>query len=95
MITCERPGAGITPGTGPGGPGRQCADARAWPVLAALAGAALADAALADAALAGAAGASSPAETPSEQAATSSAQATVLKRRPGRGVSHSRAAPAR
>ena len=58
---------------------------RAWPVLAALAGAALA----------GAAGASSPAETPSEQAATSSAQATVLRRLPGRGVSHSRAAPAR
>jgi hypothetical protein len=47
------------------------------------------------AALAGPAEASSPAETPTEQAATSSAQATVLSRRPGRGVSHSRAAPAR
>ena len=70
--------AGITPGAGSGEPGRQCA--RAWLVLAALAGAAEA---------------SSPPETPSEQAATSSAQATVLKRRPGRGVSHSRAAPAR
>ena len=79
-MTCGRPIAGITPGTGAGGPGRQGADTRARPGLAALAGAA---------------GASSPAETPSEQAATSSAQATVLKRRPGRGVSHSRAAPAR
>jgi len=37
----------------------------------------------------------SAAETPSEQAATSSAQATALRRLPGRGVSHSRAAPAR
>jgi hypothetical protein len=79
-MTCGWRVAGLTPGTGAGGPGRQGADARAWPGLAALAGAA---------------GASSPAETPSEQAATSSAQATVLKRRPGRGVSHSRAAPAR
>jgi hypothetical protein len=87
MITGGRPRAGTTPETGMGRPGRQCADARAWP--------ALAGAALAGAALAGAVGASSPAETPSEQAATSSAQATVLKRRPGRGVSHSRAAPAR
>jgi hypothetical protein len=80
MITCGQPVAEITPGTDSGEPGRQCAEARAWLVLAALAGAA---------------GASSPADTPSEQAATSSAQATVLKRRPGRGVSHSRAAPAR
>ena len=71
--------AGITPGTGAGEPGRQCVDPCAGLVLAALAGAA---------------GASSPAETPSEQAATSSAQATVLRGRPGRGVSHSRAAPA-
>jgi hypothetical protein len=47
------------------------------------------------AALAGRAEASSPPDAPSEQAATSSAQATALKRRPGRGVSHSRAAPAR
>jgi hypothetical protein len=80
MITCGRAVAGITPGTGTGEAGRQRADARAW---------------LVPAALAGAAGASSPAETPSEQAATSSAQATVVKRRAGRGVSHSRAAPAR
>ena len=47
------------------------------------------------AALAGTAETSNPAETPTEQAATSSAQATVLRRRTGRGVSHSRAAPAR
>jgi hypothetical protein len=47
------------------------------------------------AALAGRAEASNPADTPSEQAATSSAQAIALKRRPERGVSHSRAAPAR
>jgi hypothetical protein len=47
------------------------------------------------AALAGTVEASTPAETPIAPAATSSAQATVLRRRPGRGVSHSRAAPAR
>ena len=78
MIICGWLMAGITPGTGSGGPGRQCARPGAWLVLAALAGAAEA---------------SSPAETPSEQAATSSAQAAVLSRRPGRGASHSRAAP--
>jgi hypothetical protein len=80
MITCGRLMAEVTPGTGPGGPGRQCARPRAWLVLAALAGAAEA---------------SSPAETPTEQAATSSAHAAVPRRRPGRGASHSRAAPAR
>jgi hypothetical protein len=47
------------------------------------------------AALAGAAEASNPAETPSEQAATKSAQATAVRYRPGRGVSRARAAPAR
>jgi hypothetical protein len=47
------------------------------------------------AALAGTVEASKPPETPSEPTAISSAQATVLSRRPGRGVSHSRAAPAR
>ena len=72
--------AEITPGTGAGEPGRQCVDPCAW---------------LVPAALADAAGASSPAETPSEQAATSSAQAIVLRGRPGRGVNHARAAPAR
>jgi hypothetical protein len=80
MITCERLVAGLVPGTKFAWPGRQCARACARLVLAALAGAV---------------GASSPAETPSAQAATSSAQATVLSRQPGRGVSHSRAAPAR
>jgi hypothetical protein len=84
MITCGRLTAGVTPGTGSGEPGRQCARPGVWP-----------RAWLVLAALAGAAEASSPAETPSEQAATSSAQATVLRRRTGRGVSHSRAAPAR
>jgi hypothetical protein len=80
MITRGRLTAEITAGTGSSEPGRQCARPRACLVLAALAGAAEA---------------SNPAETPSEQAATSSAQATVPRRRPGRGVSHSRAAPAR
>jgi len=69
-----------TAGPGSGEPGRQCARGRAW---------------LVPAALAGPAEASSPAETPSKQVAASRAQATVLNRRPGRGVSHSRTAPAR
>jgi hypothetical protein len=47
------------------------------------------------AALAGVVEVSSPAEAPSEQPAISSAQAAIRRRRPGRGVSHSRAAPAR
>jgi hypothetical protein len=72
--------AGIAPGAGSGGPGRQCADPCGWLVMAALAGTVEA---------------SSPAETPSEPAATSSAQAAVLRRRPGCGASHARAAPAR
>ena len=80
MITCGRPRAGIRPGTGAAGPGWHCAGPGGWLGLAALAGAAEA---------------SSPAETPSEQAATSSAQATVRRRRAGCGVSHSRVAPAR
>jgi len=67
-------------GMGSGEPGWQCAPGRTWLVLAALAGPAEA---------------SSPAETPSKQVAATSAQATVLSRRPGRGVIHSRAAPAR
>jgi hypothetical protein len=46
-------------------------------------------------ALAGTVEASNAAETPSVQAAASSAQATVPSRRPGRGVSHSRTAPAK
>ena len=80
MIICGWLMAGITPRTASGGPGRQCARPGAWLVLAALAGAAEA---------------SSPAETPSEPAAISSAQATALRRQPGRGASHSRAAPVR
>jgi hypothetical protein len=40
MITRGRLMAGVTPGTGSGEPGRQCARPRAWLVLAALAGAA-------------------------------------------------------
>ena len=80
MIACGRPVAGITPGTGSGEPRWQRVDPRAWLVLAALAGTVEA---------------SSPAEMPREQAATSSVQATVLRRRPGRDASHSRAAPAR
>ena len=80
LITCGRPMAGVTPGTGSGEPGRQCEGPCAWLVLAALAGAAEA---------------SNPAETPSEQAETSSAQATAVRCRPGRGVSRSRAAAAR
>ena len=47
------------------------------------------------AALAGADSATSAAEKPSRHAAASSAAATVLRDRPGRGASHSRAAPAR
>jgi len=80
MITCGRLMAGVMPGTGAGEPARQCARPGAWLVLAALAGAAEA---------------SNPAETPSEQAATKSAQATAVRYRPGRGVSRARAAPAR
>jgi len=72
--------AGITPGADSGGPGWQCAGPCARLVMAALAGTVEAG---------------SPAETPSEPAATSSAQAAVLRRRPGRDVSHARAAPAR
>ena len=47
------------------------------------------------AALAGVVSATSAAEKPTRHAAASSPAATVLKDRPGRGVSHSRAAPAR
>ena len=72
--------AGVT------GAGRQCSFAGAliW-----LAGAVWL------AARAGAAEATSSADSPSEETTTSSAQATVLSRRLGRGTSYSRAAPAR
>jgi hypothetical protein len=105
MITCVWLNAAGTPGTVSGEPSPHCACVRAClvlaalvlgtPVLAALPLAALVLVTAVLAALAGAAEASSPAETPSEPAATSSAQAIVLSRRPRRGVSHSRAAPAR
>ena len=72
--------AAATAGTGPGELRWQRAIARGWLVLAALAGAAEA---------------SSPADAPSEQATTSSAQTAAVSRAPGRGVSRSRAAPAR
>jgi len=47
------------------------------------------------AALAGADSATNAAEKPTRHAAASSAAATVLRDRPGRGASHSRAAPTR
>ena len=80
MIVCGWLMAGTMAGTGAGERGGQCAGVGAWLVLAALAGMVEASSAV---------------ETPSEQAATSNAQATALRRPPGRGMSHSRAAPAR
>ena len=80
MIIGGCPVAEVTAGTGEDEHGRPCAGPRAWLVLAALAGVAEA---------------SIPAEAPSEHAATSSAPAATLSLRPARGLSHSRAAPAR
>jgi hypothetical protein len=91
MISGRWSGAEATSGTGAGQAGRQCAGG--WLVLA--------DWLVADwlvlagwlvlAALAG----TVEAKNHPEQAAASTAQATALRRRPGRGVSHSRVAPAR
>ena len=89
MMAGSWPIALIRPGTDWGEPGRHRACPRAWLVPAPPARVGL------RAALAGAGEASSTAETLSEQTAISSAQAAALSRCPGRGVSHSRAAPAR
>ena len=90
MIVGSWPMARIHAGTGAAAaPGRQRGCPRTWLVLAPLARVGV------RAALAGVGEATSTTETLSEQAAISSAQAAVLSRWPGRGVSHSRAAPAR
>ena len=79
----------MTSGTGPSEPERQWSCPRTWLVPPAAPRVGVI------AARAGAGGDSSTAETPSAQTAISSAQAAVVSRPPGRGVSHSRAAPAR